>query len=144
MSNVASNKSKKYTQEQILQMIDTIHGIAGEFWGILVKQVCETVREVEANRQSSSQAASEAKPSQPPEQKPEPKPTDPKPSLQRYFRKKAAAEYLGVSVRTVDRFLARRIITCYKPDKLSLFRKEDLDAAMERYRINAVGEDFRR
>ena len=61
-----------------------------------------------------------------------------------YMRRAEAARYLGVSTRTLSMYQRRKIVGCFKPSRrVTLFRREDLDAAMERFRFAAVGEDGR-
>ena len=61
--------------------------------------------------------------------------------LQGYMRRDAAAEYLGIAPRTLSDWQARRVIAFVKAGrKCVLFRRADLDKAMERLTIRAVGE----
>ncbi len=58
-----------------------------------------------------------------------------------YMRKAAAAKYLGISVRTLSKWMVERIIAFSKVSRRAcLFRQADLDAAMDRFRLSAVGE----
>ena len=58
-----------------------------------------------------------------------------------YLRRSAAARYLGVSVRTLGTLQARRIIPFSKLGaRTCLFKLSDLDAAVVRYRQDAIGE----
>jgi len=58
-----------------------------------------------------------------------------------YMRKEAAARYLGISIRTLTDWMRRGIVAHIKPvRKVCLFRQADIDAAMNRFRISAVGE----
>ena len=58
-----------------------------------------------------------------------------------YIRGKEAAEYLGVSIRTLHAWKARAIIPCHKmAHRVCLYRKVDLDKAVGRFRLNAIGE----
>lgn len=60
-----------------------------------------------------------------------------------YMRKEAAVKYLGISVRTLSAWMSRRMIPYMKMShRVCLFSKTDLDKAMARYRINAIGEDW--
>ena len=45
-----------------------------------------------------------------------------------YLRSKAAAEYIGVSFRTMQNYIADGLIPCTKPGGRWLFKKRDLDA----------------
>jgi len=57
-----------------------------------------------------------------------------------FVRREAVAAYLGVSVRTVTEWQKRRIIPHVKMGKKCvLFKIADLDAAMRRYTVDAVG-----
>lgn len=59
-----------------------------------------------------------------------------------YLRPAAAARYLGVSVRTLTNWVQARMVAQIKPsNRVSLFRIADLDAALNRFRIKAFGED---
>lgn len=59
-----------------------------------------------------------------------------------YIRRKEAANYLGISSRTLSNWQSRRIIPFVKVGhRLALFRIADLDRAMKRFTVNAVGED---
>ena len=58
-----------------------------------------------------------------------------------YLRKADAARYLNVSIRTLTDWMQRGVVAYMKLSwKVCLFRQADLDAAMNRYRIGAVGE----
>lgn len=58
-----------------------------------------------------------------------------------YLRRAGAAKYLGVSVRTLANLQARRILPFSKiGGRTVLFKLSDLDAAVCRYRQDAVGE----
>jgi hypothetical protein len=58
-----------------------------------------------------------------------------------YLRKGDAARYLNISIRTLTDWMRRGIVAYMKLSwKVCLFRQADLDAAMNRYRVNAVGE----
>lgn len=59
-----------------------------------------------------------------------------------YLRPAAAARYLGVSVRTLSNWVSARVVAQIKPsNRVSLFRIADLDAALDRFRTAAIGED---
>ena len=62
--------------------------------------------------------------------------------LENLLNKKEAARYLGIAQRTLDSYLLRRKIPYYK---LGLgrtagirFKRADLEAALEKYRVEAV------
>ena len=58
-----------------------------------------------------------------------------------YLRKAAAAKYLNVSVRTLSDWAKMRMVAHIKPsNRVCLFRIADLDAALNRFRMAAVGE----
>jgi len=58
-----------------------------------------------------------------------------------YLRKAAAAHYLNISVRTLNEWQSKRIIPFIKiSHRICLYRIKDLDSAMDRFRIKAVGE----
>ena len=58
-----------------------------------------------------------------------------------YLRPHDAAAYLSVSERTLRDWTRRGIIAHLKPcRKVCLFAIADLDKAMQRYRVQAVGE----
>ncbi len=60
-----------------------------------------------------------------------------------YLRKSAAAKYLGVSIRTLSDWARMRLVAHIKPsNRVCLFRVEDLDAALNRFRMAAVGESL--
>lgn len=57
-----------------------------------------------------------------------------------YLRRSEAAEYLSVSERTISDWQRRRIIPFIKTGRRCvMFRKADLDAAMDRFEVRAVG-----
>jgi hypothetical protein len=59
-----------------------------------------------------------------------------------YLRPVAAAKYLGVSVRTLSNWVNARMVAQIKPsNRVCLFRISDLDAALNRFRIRAFGEN---
>lgn len=58
-----------------------------------------------------------------------------------YLRKEDAAEYLNISIRTLSEWMRRRIVPFSKiSHRICLFRAIDLDRAMDRFRVRAVGE----
>ena len=56
-----------------------------------------------------------------------------------WLRLAAAAEYLGISERSLERLVADRRITFYKPVRVLLFDPDDLDAFLEKERVPAEG-----
>ncbi len=59
-----------------------------------------------------------------------------------YYRKKEVAVYLGVSLRQVTELMRRRVLPYSKlGGRLVLFRRADVDAAVDKFRISAVGEN---
>lgn len=58
-----------------------------------------------------------------------------------YLRRNEAAQYLGVAPRTLSDWQRRRMVPFIRAGrKCVLFRVTDLDAAMGRFRVAAVGE----
>ncbi len=58
-----------------------------------------------------------------------------------FLRAAGAARYLGVSLRTLRDWQKRRIVPYHKPSsRVALFAVSDLENAMKRFRVNAVGE----
>jgi len=58
-----------------------------------------------------------------------------------YLRKEDAAKYLNISIRTLTDWMRCGIVAYMKLSrKVCLFRQADLDSAMTRYRVRAVGE----
>ena len=58
-----------------------------------------------------------------------------------FLRKREAAAYLSIAVRTLSDWQRRGIVPHFKPSrKVCLFAVADLDRAMRRFRIQAVGE----
>ena len=57
-----------------------------------------------------------------------------------YIRKADAAKYLGVSIRTLTEWMRNRIVPYYKlSHRVCLFKQADLDAAMDRFKTEAIG-----
>ena len=57
-----------------------------------------------------------------------------------YLRREEAAKYLNISPRTLSIWQKKRIIPYAKiSHKITLFKKADLDKAIERLTLNAVG-----
>lgn len=56
-------------------------------------------------------------------------------SQQVYFTKQEAAEYLRFSPRAIESLLARGELKAYRPRRKLLFRREDLDAFVQRHPI---------
>jgi hypothetical protein len=58
-----------------------------------------------------------------------------------YMRKASAAHYLGVSVRQLTEMMRRRTVPYAKlSHRVCLFKQEDLDRAIARFRIGVEGE----
>ena len=58
-----------------------------------------------------------------------------------YLRKADAAKYLGISVRTLSQWMQQHFVAHIKVShSVCLFKLADLDAAMGRFRLKAVGE----
>lgn len=59
-----------------------------------------------------------------------------------YKRRKEAARYLGISLRTLTDWQQRRIIPFIDVShRVTLFRLADLDKAMSRFIVKAIGEE---
>ena len=54
-----------------------------------------------------------------------------------YMRSAEAAQYLGISTHTLRDWRSRRLVTFYKPGKDCLYRKCDLDAALQAFAVPA-------
>lgn len=60
---------------------------------------------------------------------------------ERYLRIRGAAKYIGVSERSIHNLMRRRAIPFVRLSRrIVLFDREDLDRALQRYRIKMVGE----
>jgi excisionase family DNA binding protein len=58
-----------------------------------------------------------------------------------FMRRAEAAKYLGISSRTLSDWQAKRVVPYAKVGrKVYLFRRTDLDAAMARFSVRAIGE----
>lgn len=64
------------------------------------------------------------------------------PITSRYLRKADAAKYLGIAERTLEKWMVRRVVPYRKIDRTVLFDPEELDAAVNRYRVAAVPGRF--
>ena len=63
--------------------------------------------------------------------------TEPAPA---YLRREAAARYLDVSPRTLSDWQARRVVPYVRAGRRCiLFKRSDLDAAMDRLTVRSVG-----
>jgi hypothetical protein len=61
-----------------------------------------------------------------------------------YLRPAAAAKYMGITVRTLSNWVRARMVAQIKPsNRISLFRISDLDAALDRFRSAAIGENWK-
>ena len=59
-----------------------------------------------------------------------------------FVRRTDAAQFLGISTRTLGDWQRRRIVPFVKVShRVCLFRKKDLVEALERFRIHPVGEE---
>lgn len=58
----------------------------------------------------------------------------------RYLRHEAAAKRLGICPRTLSIWQRKRIVPFRKIGRAVLFRSDELDAAVDRFRVNAIGE----
>lgn len=58
-----------------------------------------------------------------------------------YLRRPSAADYCNVSPRTISDWQKRRIIPFFKLGrKCVMFKRADLDAALDRFKVKAVQE----
>ncbi len=58
-----------------------------------------------------------------------------------YLRRAAAAKYCGISPRFLGDLQRRHVLPYIRIGKRCvLFRREDLDRALDRYRVAAIGE----
>jgi excisionase family DNA binding protein len=58
-----------------------------------------------------------------------------------YLRTSEAARYLSVSARTIRDWQSRRMIPFMRMGrKVILFKRSDLDRALDRFRVDAIGE----
>lgn len=57
-----------------------------------------------------------------------------------YIKLVEAAKFLGVSTRTLDTHVSKGRIPYYRLGKLRLFKRADLVAGMERFRVASKGE----
>jgi excisionase family DNA binding protein len=60
-------------------------------------------------------------------------------TLTGYIKKAELAQRLGVSPRTINKMMQRKVIPFYRLGGLRLFKLTEVEAAMERYRVDAVG-----
>lgn len=57
-----------------------------------------------------------------------------------YLRKKEAAQYLSISLRTLSEWQRRKILSHYKPArKVCLFSIQDLERCLERFKVREIG-----
>ena len=58
-----------------------------------------------------------------------------------YLRRAEAARYCGVSLRTIGEFQRKRILPFLRIGRRCiLFKRDDLDKALARFRVAAIGE----
>jgi len=57
-----------------------------------------------------------------------------------YLRPDEAAKLLGISRRCLSNWQKRRVIAFYRIGRTVIFKRADIEAALSRFRINAVGE----
>jgi len=57
-----------------------------------------------------------------------------------YLRPEAAALRLGISKRCLSLWMVRRVIPYRKVGRAVFFRPDELDAALEKFRVASVGE----
>lgn len=56
------------------------------------------------------------------------------------LRKAALAESISVSVRSIDNLMSKKIIPFYRIGGIYLFDLEEVNEALRRFRVEAVGE----
>ena len=61
-----------------------------------------------------------------------------------YLRPRDALEMLPVSRRTLSNWQRRRVIPFYRVGRIILFKRCDIEEALERFRVAAIGEPKRR
>ena len=58
-----------------------------------------------------------------------------------YLRKRQAAIYLGISLRMLTNLMQQQVVPFHKVShRCCLFKLQDLDDAIARFRVKAVGE----
>jgi excisionase family DNA binding protein len=57
-----------------------------------------------------------------------------------YMRPAEATKLLPVSRRTLSNWQARRVIPFYRVGRTVMFKRTDIESALERFRVAAVGE----
>jgi excisionase family DNA binding protein len=57
-----------------------------------------------------------------------------------YLRPADATKLLPISRRTLSNWQRRHLIPFYRIGRTVMFRRADIEAALERFRVNAVGE----
>ena len=57
-----------------------------------------------------------------------------------YLRREQLVKILPVSLRTISYWQARKVLPFYRVGRAVLFKRADVEAALERFRISAVGE----
>ena len=61
-------------------------------------------------------------------------------SMSKYLRKKQAADYLRISLRTLHEWMRNGVVPYRKVSRIVLFLPEELDEALSRFRFAAIGE----
>ncbi len=57
-----------------------------------------------------------------------------------YLRADQVIQVLPISRRTLSNWQARRVLPVYKVGRTVMFKRTDIEAALERFKIAAVGE----
>ena len=57
-----------------------------------------------------------------------------------YLRSQGVANLFGISLRTVGNWKRRRVIPHHKIGRMVLFRRDEIEAAIARFRVPAVTE----
>jgi len=115
--------SKKFSDELALSMRNVMCGIAEELLEHLLKGIREARQRNESISPIQGVSTSVKKPK--PASTHKKQSINPQGSIQGYLRHKGAAEYLGVSYRTVSDWMRRGVIPYHKlSHRVCLFRKE--------------------
>ena len=64
----------------------------------------------------------------------------PPPSTKLYLRPREVVDVLSISRRTLSNWQRCRVLSFYRIGRVVLFKRSDIEAALERFRIAAVGE----
>ena len=59
----------------------------------------------------------------------------------RYLRTEQVAEWISVSPRTVRCWMKQGVLTYHKVGRVVLFRRDTIEAALDRYKVEAISEE---